>query len=289
VTDHSLSTVPGQLRPSALVRGRGWPQLLKGIVPAAGNNWVRTVPGEFWERPIALAFTLATSSTVTPRTLAMNFMDGDGNIYNQTQIAVGIPAGVTTSQYGDLIAVSPIQGGQTFAAEGSVTSPAATTQLAAVSLLPAGTYLVTATVNLAGTLSQATDANNIRIDNGGSGVYEILDNDISSFPQNFGPYSIDVPAGGTVRVATIGAGTAASVYSASLALTPAAYQGGFQFPDILMKSGHQLQVAVGNVQAADQLSGIFLLTERYPSADVYLRGQALADELAAVIAGYLIG
>lgn len=289
MTDHTLSTLPGQLRPSALVRGRGWPQLLKGVPPAAGASWTRTVPGEYWERPLALAFTFTSGSTVTPRSLAMNYLDGDGNIYNQTQIAAGVPAGIVVSQYGDLTTVSPIQGGSTLAAEGSVTTPAATTALCSVALLPAGTYLVTATVNLAGTLVQATDANNIRIDNASSVVYEVLDNDIASFPQTFGPYSIEIPAASTIRVANVGAGTTGSIYSASLAITPATYQGGFQFPDILMKSGHQLQVAVGNIQAADQLSGIFLLAERYPSSDVYLRGHHLADDLAAVILSYLQG
>lgn len=287
MTQNTLATAPARLRPSAYFRGRGWPQLIKVPAPAAGASLTRVVPGDYWERLLSLAFTLTTSATVAARSIALNLLDGDGNIFNQTQIAAGIIAGSVSTQFGDLTTVSPIQGTESFTGEGSVSSPGASATICSLAALPAGTYIVNAVVNMAGTLVQATDANNIKIYNGGVLVYAALDNNIGSAPQNFGPFTITVPAGGSIILATVAAGTAASIYSGSLSAIPAVYQGSFQFPDILMQSGYQYQVAIGGIQAADQISNVLMMLERYPSSDTYIGPYGLAEELAAAIASVI--
>lgn len=240
-------------------------QLLKPVNPPAGNNFTRSVPGDYWERMLTLAFTLTCSSTSAARTVALNLLDGDGYIFNQTQIAFGIPLNSVVSQYGDLQQVGNIQGGTGYTAEGSVTTPAANGTIASLTGLPAGTYQVNAVVNMAGTLVQAVDANNIKLWNGGLTLYDNLDNNIGSAPQAFGPFEIEIPAGGSIIAAAINLGTTGSIYSVALSATPLIQQGSFQFPDLTLEPGWQVQIAVGNIQAGDQLSGISLLVERYSS------------------------
>jgi len=244
---------------------RGIGQLLIGTNPAAGANYTRQVPGDYWERILSLAFTLTTSATAAARTLAMNFLDGDGHIWNQTAIAFGVTQSNTYAAYGDLAQVSPIAGGTGLSSEGSVTSPGATATITSVAL-PAGTYQVSAVVNLAGTVTQGTDNNNIKLNNGGLTLYANLDNTIAAGEQYFGPYEIEIPSsGGSVLAQTIGAATTGAIYSVSLTATPTVYQTSFQFPDFVLQPGWQVQIAVGNIQAADQLSGIYLNLERYSS------------------------
>lgn len=280
---NTIDSAADQLRGPNLVRGRGRLQLIRPANPAAGTGFTRVIPGDYWERPLSVAFTLANGSVLGPRTIAQNLIDGDGNIFNQTQIAVGVPGNVTISQYGDLSQVAPIQGGVSPSNEGSVTTPAANGTIASLGSLAAGTYFVTAVVNMAGTLAQAVDANNIKLWNGGLTLYENLDNNIGSSPQTFGPFEIEVPASGSILASAINLATTGAIYSVSLSAIPATQQGSYQFPDILLKSGWGLQIAVGGIQAADQLSGIFYLAERYPSGDTYLHGHEALDELAAAV------
>lgn len=247
------------------LRRRGIAQLLAPATPAAATNYIHTVPGDYWERLLTASFTFTASSTAARRTLALNFADGDGNIFNQTQIAGNIIQNIVTTQYGDLSQVNPIQGGTALTIEGSVTTPAANGAIASLTPLPAGTYFVTAVVNMAGTLVQATDANNIKLYNGGLTLYANLDNNIGSAPQTFGPFECQVPSGGSIIAAAINLSTTGSIYSVSLNAVPASQQGSFQFPDLTLETGWQIQIAVGNAQAADQISGVQLLLERYAS------------------------
>ena len=112
-------------------------------------------------------------------------------------------------------------GGTTVTAQGDVTSPGASATIAAIaagSLTPGQLYIVTVTVNLAGTVTQGTDNNNIKITANGTSQAN-LGNDITAGPQPFGPFQI-IPQGTGITVATINAGTAGSIYSATVSATP---------------------------------------------------------------------
>jgi hypothetical protein len=246
-------------------RRRGITQLIVGTIPAAGSNYTRTIPGEYWERPISLAFTYTAGAASAIRSVAYNILDGDGHIINQTQIATGIIASSSFTAYGDLQITSPITPGVSPNAEGSLTSPGAGATIAGTAVLPAGEYLVTVEANLAGTLVQGTDANNLQLVNSGLTFSERIDNSIQVGTQTFGPYVVELPAGNSIQLDTVGAGTTGSIYSGSLIIQPTTYQGSFTFPDITLQSGWQQQIAVGNIQAADTLTAIYLLTERYSS------------------------
>lgn len=280
---NTLSRFAPGLRQSAESKGRGWTQLLKGIQPAAGASYTRVIPADYWERPLAVAFTLTTSAAAAQRTLALNFTDGDGNIWNQTVIAGNVGPSATVTEYGDQAWTPFDQPIQTVTGEGSVTSPAlgATIASVAAASMPAGEYIVSVVVNLAGTLVQAADANNLEITIGTTTI--VLDNEIAAGDQYFGPFVVDAPGGSALAVKAIAAGTAGSIYGAFISVQPAAQQTGFTFPDFVLKSGWQMQVIVGNIQAADQVSAVYLMLERYPSSGQYLPGRDAAEELAELI------
>jgi hypothetical protein len=262
---HTLSTAPAQLRPSALVRGRGWPQLINAPSPAAGTSFTHTVPGEYWERILSISFTLTTAATVARRNLNHNFMDGDGNIWNQSSIAQGVPASVSLNGYGDTYSVNPQLPGTDLANEGSVTSPAALATIATLTSVPKGEYTATVYLTLAGTVAQAVDANNVQLDNGAGLVYEVLANNIGAAEQVFGPFDLELPTLATVSVRNIALATVGAIYSATLVLVPKTIVYAWQFPDFVLKSGWQTQISLGNAVGGDQLSGIILYAERYPT------------------------
>lgn len=54
----------------------------------------------------------------------------------------------------------------------------------------------------------------------------------------------------------------------SATVDPAKGPGTKVIPDIMMPSGHKLVVAVANIQAADQISSIFLWARKYPTGPV---------------------
>ena len=289
MTGNTLSAAAGQLRQSALVRGRGWPQLLKGVQPAAGANYLRPVDGGYWERLVSLAFNLTTSAAVADRTVALNMLDGDGNIFNQTLIASAIPAGVSLSEYGDLSQPTSVQTAESPAFTGTQTSPAAGTVIAgsSVAQMPAGEYSVTVYFQLAGTVAQAVDANNIQLLLGTDVIN--LDNNISTAEQQFGPFTMLATGANSISLKNIATATTGAIYSATIQVNATLQQAGFQFPDLLLKSGYSFQIVVGNIQAADQISGILLYLERYPSSDYQLPEGDLARDLAAVLASHGIG
>jgi hypothetical protein len=119
---------------------------------------------------------------------------------------------------------------------------------------------------LSGTLAAPADVNNLALFVGavqvGVSVNEAV---VGNYPQL--PASIEVPAGGaTVSVKTIGAGTAASVYSASLTAQQGSGLASYpQLPDLIIKSGWSIAVVVAGELAGDQISAVAIVTERYPS------------------------
>lgn len=111
---------------------------------------------------------------------------------------------------------------------GSVTSPGAGVAIAATAVIPAGAYYVTAVVSLAGTVAQGTDnANFVIVQGVGTDASFQLNNQITAGPQTFGPYLFNMQPSATgvytnnIAVQTINAGTAGSIYSVILTVTPA--------------------------------------------------------------------
>jgi hypothetical protein len=244
---------------------RGIQQLFGPVAATAGQSYTRTIPGEYWERLLSVSFTLATSATVANRTLAFNFASGDGYVFNSTPISNEIVASTTISGYGDLTYVTPVEAPTSNENEGSQTTPAALTTIATVAL-PAGGWHINWTVGLAGTTS-ATEVDNFGLYDGSTLVLQSENGDTAqgTWPQT----AVDVevpPAGATYNVKNIAAGTSGAVYTASIVATsanvPAAQ---FTIPDLILEPGWQMQIALGNAQSGDQLTGIGLLLERYAS------------------------
>lgn len=106
-------------------------------------------------------------------------------------------------------------GEQSAEAMGTVTSPAAFATIAATGTLPQGRYRVTVVVSLAGTLAQATDANNMRLSASGSTFVANLPVVIAAGDQAFGPFDVEITAaaGGVIAVAAVNAGSVGSIYS----------------------------------------------------------------------------
>jgi hypothetical protein len=114
-------------------------------------------------------------------------------------------------------------GSQTVSAQGNATSPGAGAGLGAIAAasLPAGSYQVYVYFNIAGTVTQGTDNQNIKIELGGATQF-FLQNDIVAGPQVFGPFTIKTNGSQTLGVNVINAGTTGSIYSAQIAATPLA-------------------------------------------------------------------
>lgn len=103
-------------------------------------------------------------------------------------------------------------------ASGSVTSPGATTQIAATASLPPGTYTVSWSVSLAGALG-AGDANNFELaDSAGNVVASVNSQAAGTYPQAV--IQVTTTLAGVFKVSSIAAGTVGAIYSAQLAVTP---------------------------------------------------------------------
>lgn len=285
----TISAAPAQLRQGAAVLGRGWTQLVKPQQPAAAANLVHPIPGDYWERLISVAFTLTTSAVAGIRTLALAYADGDGYVFNLVPISNEIGPSQTLTGYGDLASVTPVQAPESHQTEGAQTSPGATTTICSL-VLPSGGWTLNWLVMLTGTLA-AADTDNFGLYQGTTLIEQSVNGIIVGQPYAQDPVEVQVPVGGaTYAVKNVAAGTAASVYSAQLVASPAnVMQLQVQIPDFVMKSGWQVQLQLGGAQAGDQLSGLGLLVERYPSSDIdHLRGLS-ADTLAEIIAGLMMG
>jgi len=257
--------MPRQLRQSSMSRGLGVTELVKAAAPGAGANFTRAVPGDYWERCLALTFQLVTSAAAGTRLPVINYMDGDGFVFNQVPLSGGIGPGLTVTTYADLATVTPVQQPVSQQTEGSVTSPAAGATIASLTL-PAGDWQLAWQVMVDINGAVADD------DNFGlfSGAVQLVGSESGHapgvpYPQE--PVEVSLgAAGGTVAVKAIALGTVTAVYVAQLAAVPLS-QAGLQatMPDFLMRSGWQLGVTVAGIQAGDQISAVALLLERFPS------------------------
>lgn len=286
---NTLSGRPAQIRPGTAFRSRGWQQLVKPASPAAAASFSRTIPGDTWERLLSCAFTFTSSAVAGIRTLSLVYQDGDLFTFNLVPISNEIGPSQQLTGYADLASVTPVQAPESHNTEGSVTSPAAGGAICSLAL-PSGGWTLGWQVQLGGTVA-AGDANNFQLKQGTT----VLDSSINPgavggpWPQL--PVETQIPVGGaTVSVNANAIGTVGAIYSAQLVASPAnVMQLQVQIPDFVLKSGWAVGLQLGGAQAGDQLSGIGLLLERFPSSyGDRIEIDPIAD-LAAELAYHLNG
>lgn len=262
---HNLAHIPRELRLSNLGYGLGVTKLFKGATPAAGGGFTRTIPAEYWERMISLAFQLATSAVVKLRTLSVIYSDQDSNTFNLVPVATQIGAGETFTTYGDLASVTSVQ---------PVTIPPATATAAAAgnatATLPVGASLAGIVINW----GSVAVANSVTItvanaQTNGSLVWNVAlaTGQNSPFIQNF-TVPLQAVAGQAITVTVTGnanspTATIAAYGTSAITLSAAGAQ--IQLPDFLMHSGWSWGIQLGNPDPGDQISGVLMLTERFPS------------------------
>lgn len=264
---NQLRTAPGQLRQSSIWRGPGRTSLLKLASPAAGAQFTRPTPGDYWERILAIAFQFTTGATVANRSAILQYMDGDGFTFAQVPILNDFTANQVWSAYLDRTAYSPVNQATTQSTYGTVTTPGAGAVIVQLANLLPGEYQIEWVVELQGTPAAGTDNDNMAVNlSGTQKARSVNPAAVGTYPQE--PINLDVQSGNTLNIAAIAAATAGAIYSGTLTVVPLQL-GGLQgeLPDFVMKSGWQIQVTVANMQATDQISNVAMLVERWPSSD----------------------
>jgi hypothetical protein len=246
---------------------QGITQLLKGVYAGSftSPNFTHTIPGDYWERLVSVAATLTTSATAGSRDVNLQYIDGDGFIFNLSSVLNNIGPSETISAYGDLNYTAPVglYGGVT--GSGTITSPGAGVNIAVTSAIPAGSYQVTVAFELSGTVAAGTDNNNISLGcSGGTPAAVTLENNIGTNEQIFGPIAFYNP-GNAFTLKTIAAGTSGSVYSATITAVQSSTGAEFTIPDFTLKSGWGVQLAIVGAQTGDTIGSVGLLVERYAS------------------------
>lgn len=241
--------------------------------PAAGAGLTHVTDPAWWERTVAITATLTCSATAATRTLVVQYCDQDGNVFAQEPISAALGASQVQTVYADLTTTPAAVAGSSEANAGTVTDPAAGADISGTVSLAPGTWSITATGFVSGTVT-AADANNMAIDVGGSYAGAIVYPGVANVPGS-ATVVTTVAATTTAFVASPGAASgAAAVYNGGLTATPISAAGAYAtLPDLVMKSAWKTNLTIIGVQAADQLSAITYLTERYPSnwADGTLR------------------
>lgn len=159
----------------------------------------------------AATFPVVAGVLTTPPPATVLLGPEDGQVWDVRRVSL---AGLT--------AAAPA--GASTTVSGQQTSPGAGATIAATAALPAGTYLVSWTVVLSGTLG-AGDANNLQLTNGATQVATSLNAGAA------GTYiqqqaTVVIPAGGAiVAVKSIAAATVGGVYAAQITAAPQATQG----------------------------------------------------------------
>lgn len=121
-------------------------------------------------------------------------------------------------QNGTASAAPPGVGIATIPGHGNATAPAAGAPIASVAGLAAGLYSVAWTVDFAGTPG-AGEINNMQLELNGAVENIAMCGSVTGVPWSQIPELVQVPAGGTVSVNAIAAGTAGAIYYATLVLT----------------------------------------------------------------------
>jgi hypothetical protein len=289
MTTPTVRTASAQLRQSAAIRGRGWTTLEKLALPAAGGGLTYPIDGTYWRRLLSLAATLTTSATAGQRALNLAYLDGDGFAFNVVPILAQVSPGQAIPIFADQAQVSPVPG--------SGINPAPT--VAAASAAAAGTATATLPllnaitgfdVTVGGVAVNTTSLITVTGVQGGTLTYTQLstttntDNVQVRFPQPLQPAA----AGTAIAVTFTGSANSPPLTIVAYGSAPLV-SAQVQLPDFMLKSGWQLALQLTGAQAGDQLSGIGLLFERYPSSDTdVLSGDrgALIDQLAAALSSW---
>lgn len=233
--------------------------------PAAGAGYSRKTDGAWFERIVSLYFTFAAAAGSSPRQVLINLLDGDGLVFNTTPAIQSVQGGETWIVSADLAGTVSAGGGTSEGAAGTATSPAAGATIASVTVGP-GLWQLAWNVSLSGTVG-APEQNNFKATVTGVNL-DTSDNPAAAGgPWIQSPVEFEAPAGGTTAaIKTIALATTGAVYDASFSVIPQGAAGAFpQLPDIMLRPGWQIQVAVAGIQAGDQVSGIAVLVERYAS------------------------
>jgi hypothetical protein len=251
--------------------------------PAAGANFLYTVGADYWRRIRSMGFTFASSSTTADRELSLALADGGGSIFNAVPIAGLRASSVTTQLYGDPDAIPSPPPEQTPTTYGEQTSPTAGTTIATLTSVGPGVVTVDWIVEVAGTLAEGTDNDNFILQFNGSTAAQSVNPALAGiYPQN--PVDIESTVVNSITVKALNTASTGAIYSASVA---AQLPGGsiirFRVPDVMLQSGWQVQINVSNIQAADQIGNVFMLTEHYASdwasGTDYAEEEAFMDRL----------
>lgn len=285
----TLSAAREQLRQSAMFKGRGWPTLRKIPPPAAGSSLAFTIPGEYWMRIVSVAANIQTSAAAGVRGLNLNYVDGDGYIWNQVPVAPDIGPSQNFNLYGDLASVTPSIVPASISGYGQVTSPAAGTTILSEPV-PAGDWQVQWSVESGGTTG-GNENNNYGLYQGATLLLQAENGTTAGQPYPQEAVTIEVPsAGSTIAVKNINVGTVGAIYEAQLVITRSGFWSAqLQIPDFLLKSGWGFQIGFTNPQAGDQISQVGLMVEEYPSSGYQLHSDQAQDKLAEVLLSILYG
>jgi hypothetical protein len=244
---------------------RGYTAEVVAPSPAAGAGWAYKVDNAWYERPVALAALLTTSGAAGARGLAIGYADADGNLVDVTPAGAGIGPSQTLQVYADLSGTPAVP-----APVPTPVTAAFAAGVAGTATLPAGASLAGFTVTAASTA--AAENGTITVSNvpGGPLLYSfVFPNGGNGAPDLSITFPAPLPSTGspiTVAINAVTSGSAGNIVAygtpGGSAAALAAYP---QLPDLILRPGWQLELNVPGVQAADQLSAIILLTERYPS------------------------
>jgi hypothetical protein len=266
----SLMTYPPGLR-------RGTTELLSVPSQPATPLYTRWVPSEYYERILALNFTLTCSATSGYRDIALQFNDQNGVIVGYVPVGGQVTASSVTQAFGSIQAPQQLQYATTIAGYGSVTTPAAGATVCSISNLGTSQYQANWIIELEGTPS-ATDIDNFGLygPSGGLVAQGVNLGSIGLWSQN--PVTYNQFTNGVVRIKAIAAGTTGAIYSASLAMTQIALPYPLvRLPNLVMRPGWGVQFVISNAQSGDTLNPIYFLVERYP-AKWASGNQQLSDE-----------
>lgn len=256
---HTLMGHPPRMR-------RGNTAFIKGQPnPAAGAGFTYQIGTAYWERILAVTFTLTTSGTPNNRSVTLAVVDADGTTIASMPAAGFVYLNTVIPFVADLTGQVPVPAAQSGASTNSVTSPGAGATIVTETNMPAGVYQIGWQVELTGTVAAPADTNNFGLFVG-SVIQAISTNNgaVGTYPQP--TLQLWVPNGGSVTVKAEGAATTGAVYSCQI--VPTQVQTSpirASLPDLVLKSGWSFQIQGTNFAAADQLSAITILTERYPS------------------------
>jgi hypothetical protein len=259
-----LSSQHGLLSDPPLLR-RGIGQLLLDNAPAQGSNYVHVIPGQYWERIVAMSFNYLAGAAAGYRGLSFQIQDGDGVPFVYMPIAGPLLANQSVTCYGIVGTPTPQEYETSQSIEGEQITPAAGATIATLASLPAGDYQVEWTVGLSGTLAAGTDNDNFLLSAPGiSSIHSINEAVAGNYPQETVDVTLASP--GTIKVLTGVLATTGAVYDAQITVIPLQpFAAPFQLPDITLQAGWTVSVVASNIQSNDQFSGFRLYLERYAS------------------------